>query len=120
MTTPFITDGLAVHAYAKVSAATPPVVTDPVNIDPTLSITRTSTGVWVVNLGTEIDFTQRAVSLVVNQAAAGQVQLDPAVQTDSTIGVLGFIDDAVTGIPAAGDVAWEIKVERVNQSPAGA
>ena len=98
---------LTLHAYCKVSAATPPVVADPVNIG-ALSVTRTGAGIWVVNLGTEIDDTQRMVVLTPVMGVDVSITKNPAVQTDSTIGVLAF---DVAG--AAGDIAWEIAVYRI-------
>jgi hypothetical protein len=97
-----------VHSYAKVSAATPPVVTNPVNIA-AASVTRTGAGIWVVNVGTPIDFTARSVILTSFFATHGVLELDPAVQTDTTIGVLGFL------LAVASDLAWEITVLRISQ-----
>lgn len=105
MTTPNINSGLILHAYAKVSAATPPVLSDEVNIT---GVVRTAEGIWVVTLATEIDDTQRSVLLTPVMGVDVSITKDPAVQTDSTVGVLGF--DAVA---AAGDIAWEITVFRI-------
>ena len=107
MSLPNINSAISLVAYAKVSAATPPVVTDAVGIT---GVVRNGAGDWTVTLADEIDNTQRSVTLTTNQAAAAHVQKNSAVQTDATIGVLGF-DLAV---PGAVDCAWEIKVERVS------
>jgi hypothetical protein len=84
---PNIPTGLQVQAACAVSAATPPVVTDPVNI---VSVTRTGAGTWVVTMREPIIRSQRKVILTPDNAAFGSVQLDPAFQTDRTIGVLGM------------------------------
>lgn len=107
MSTPNVPNAVSLHASADVSAATPPVVTNAQNIS---GVTRTGAGIWVVTLATALDFNDRKVTLTPNQAAGATVQLDPAVQTDTTIGVLGF-DLAV---PGAVDAAWQIKVDRVS------
>ncbi|HEB28335.1 MAG TPA: hypothetical protein ENI05_11265 [Porticoccus sp.] len=90
---------------AKVSAATPPIVTNAVGIS---GVTRTGAGIWVVTIVEPADFTNRFVTLTSFFATHGVLELDPAVQTDVTIGVLGFL------LAVASDLAWEIKVERVS------
>lgn len=102
---PNISPAISLHASAEVSAATPPVVTSNNNI---ASVTRTGAGIWVVNLATELDLADRIVTLTPIQANHGVLTLDPAVQTDSTIGVLGFL------LAVATDLRWTIKVERIN------
>ena len=97
---------LTLHAYAKVSAATPPVVTDAVNVT---GATRTGAGITVVTLGSEIDDTQRMVIVTSTLATQGSVQKDPGVQTDSTVGVLGFV------AAVASDVSYEIAVYRTSK-----
>ncbi len=104
MTVPNINNSLQLHAYAKVSAATPPIVTDPVNIS---GVTRTGAGIWVATLGSEIDDTQRMVVLTGVLATHTTMVKDPAVQTDSTIGVLAF------ALAVAADTAFEILVYRI-------
>jgi hypothetical protein len=95
-------------ASVKVSAATPPVLTNNVGV---VSVTRTGAGIWVVTLNEQVDFQHRFVTLTPNFATDAKAILDPAVQTDTTIGVLGFVGAA--GVGVATDIAWEIKVERV-------
>ena len=65
--------------------------------------------VWVINLGTEIDETQRWTGLTPLFATDVSITKDPAVQTDSTVGVLGF-----TILGAAGDIAWEFAIWRIS------
>ena len=111
MPVPNIPNAAQLIAAANVSAATPPVVTGAVGIA-AAGVTRTGAGVWVVNLEQPCDPLDRKVSLTssVGANAYSAIQLDAAVQTDTTIGVLGFITAAG---PVAGDVAWEIVCWRV-------
>tara|TARA_R100001244_G_scaffold132394_1_gene108859 strand:- start:8444 stop:8764 length:321 start_codon:yes stop_codon:yes gene_type:complete len=92
-----------VHAAGKVTAETA-TLADGVN---TVGVTRTGLGVYVINLGTEIDDTVRHTSVQARFASAGIVQLNPAVQTDSTVGVLAF-----TAAGAAADIDFEYLVQR--------
>ena len=96
---------LVLHAYAKVSAATPPVISDAVNVT---GASRTGAGITVVTLGSEIDPTQRFVAVTSTLATQGSVQKDPAVQTDGTVGVLGFVAAVATDVP------YEISIFRVS------
>ena len=106
---PNIPNSLQLHAAANVSAATPPVVTGAVN---TTGVARSGVGIWVITLATEIDQLDRKVVLTPEAAAADVaiVKIDPDVQTDSTIGVLGF--DTLAA-PVLADIAWEFLVYRV-------
>ena len=88
------------------TGATPPVVTKQVN---TVGVVRTAEGIWVVTIGEPIDFLHRWAVPVLNDAAWGTVQLNPAVQTDTTIGLLSF--DTVGAI-VAGDTDQELIVYR--------
>lgn len=97
---------LTIAAAMASSAATPPVVTKNVNV---LGETRTAEGIFVVNLNEPIDFTQRFAIPYVNSAAWGTCQLNAAVQTDLTVGILVF--DTVGGI-VAGDQPHELVVFR--------
>ena len=112
MTMPNIGRAISLVAPADVSAATPPVVTNPVNIS---GVTRTGAGIWVVTIVDPCDILDRFVTLTANFATDAKVILDPAVQTDTTIGVLGFI--GANGAGAATDVAWATKVERIHLTP---
>ena len=108
MPTPNINSAVSLIGSVKVSAGTPPVLTSNVGI---VSVTRTGAGIWVVTINEEVDFVDRFVTLTPNFATDAKVILDPAVQTDATIGVLGFVGAA--GVGVATDLAWEIKVERI-------
>ena len=108
MPTPNINSALRLIAAVKVSAATPPILTSNVGV---VSVTRTGAGIWVVTINEEVDFADRFVALNPNFATDAKVILDPAIQTDSTIGVLGFV--GANGAGVATDLAWEIKVERI-------
>lgn len=108
---PNIPNGAQLLAAGNVSAATPPIVTGAVGIADA-GVTRTGAGIWVANLREPIELLDRKVlvdcSLAANAYCA--IQLNPAVQTTTTIGVLAFITAAG---PVAGDVAWEFAVFRV-------
>jgi hypothetical protein len=91
-----------VAAACTFTGATPPVVTKAVN---TVGVARTAEGIWVWTIGEAIDILHRWTIPMVNSAAWGTTQLNPAVQTDLTIGLLSF--DTVLGI-VAGDVDQEV------------
>jgi hypothetical protein len=91
-----------IAAACTFTGATPPVVTKAVN---TVGVVRTAEGIWVWTIGEAIDILHRWSIPVINDAAWGTIQLNPAVQTDLTIGMLSF--DTVGGI-VAGDTDQEV------------
>lgn len=96
---------LVLHAYAKVTGATG-AVTDAVNI---IDVTRSGPGIYLVNLATEIDDTQRFVAVTPNAAVDASVIKNVAGQTDSVVAVLAF--DAIA---AAADIDFEVAVYRIS------
>ena len=94
---------LNLHAAGKVVGATA-ALSDGVN---TVDVTHTGVGIFVLNLGTEIDASERHASIVARSGAGSIVQLDPAVQTDSTIGILCF-----TNAGAAADIDFDFSIVR--------
>lgn len=92
----------SVHAYGKVSAAG--VLTDAVNIS---GIVKGAAGIYTVNLGSEIDPTQRSVLVSLTGGVAGSAnQLSPG--TDGTVAPRTF-----NAAGAATDLDHEITVLRV-------
>ena len=112
MTMPNISSAFSLVAHADVSAATPPIVTNPVNVS---GVTRTGAGIWVVTIVDPCDILDRFVTITPNFATDAKVILDPAIQTDTTIGTLGFVGAAGAGV--ATDLAWGMKVERIHLTP---
>jgi len=95
---------LNLHAYGRVTAAG--VLSNGVNV---LSVVKGAAGLYTVNLGSEIDPTQRYVAVGVVGAVGGFGQRDAAGDTDSALAPRTF---NVAG--AATDLDFEFFVYRTN------
>ena len=108
MTMPNLASSFSLVGAAEFSAATPPVVTNAVNVS---GVTRTNAGIWVLTIVDPCDENDRFVSLTGLLATHITLVLDPAIQTDTTIGILGF------ALAIAADTAAFVKIERTHLTP---
>jgi len=103
MTAPSLGPTFGLHSAGKVAGATG-ALTSPVNM---AQAVRNGAGDYTLTLGTEIDATNRHVSLTLE--ASGTIELSPAGDTDGTFQVL-----TKNAAGAATDLDFQVAVFRTS------